>query len=84
MEDYLHGIDFGQDLELCFIEPKNLFGYEFFHLRFTLGLGAKLLIDRFGYSAMDTHRFYYWTDCMLSDVDGFDDRAEKITLSYLI
>ena len=77
LEDYLHGIDFGQDLELCFIEPKNLFGYEFFHLRFTLGLGAKLLIDRFGSNAMDIQMFYYWTDYMLRDVDGFNERAGK-------
>ena len=73
----IHRIDFGQDMELCFIKPKNLFGYEFFHLRFTVGLGAKLLIDRFRNDAIDSIRFYYWTSNILEDVDGFNERAGK-------
>lgn len=73
----IHRIDFGQDMELCLIKPKNLFSYEFFHLRFTVGLGAKLLIDRFKNEAIDLIRFYYWTSNILEDVDGFNERAGK-------
>ena len=73
----IHEIDFGKDLELSFIEPKILFGYEFFHLSFAAGLAAKSLIDKFGNAAIDLTRFYDWTNHILGDVDGFDDRAGK-------
>lgn len=73
----IHEIDFGKDLELSFIEPKILFGYEFFHLSFAAGLGAKLLIDKFGNGVIDLTRFYDWANHILEDVDGFNERAGK-------